>query len=287
MSAMKYAVFTVMMPDCSLDTTIEKLQQYGYDGVEWRFTKSDPARAEDAPSFWGNNLSTVEADATEAELLLLKEKTVAAGLQVPNIGAYIACGDKQATETAMKAASVLGAPSIRVGVPMYNRTRPYQELLLEGRAYLEQVQELGAEYGVMGLIEVHHGNIACSASLARRLVEGFDPARIGIIYDPGNMVHEGFENYRMGLEVMGEYLTHVHIKNARWQRKEGEASAAEGPLWQAVWSPLQDGVVHWPQVIADLKAIGYDRWLTFEDFSGSAPTDTLLRDNLAYVRSLF
>ncbi|MBD2867794.1 sugar phosphate isomerase/epimerase family protein [Paenibacillus arenilitoris] len=289
---MKFSVFTVMLPDCSLETTADLLRKYGYQGVEWRFTRVDPAKRGDKPSFWGNNLSTVDASSSEEELLSIKRLTDETGLAVPNLAAYIQAGDLDATEKAMKAAKLLGAPSIRVGVPGYDRSRSYADLLKEGRAYLNGVQELGKAYGVKGLIEVHFGNIAPSASAARRLVDGFDPDLIGVIYDPGNMVYEGFEQYKLGLEALGEYLGHVHIKNAAWVRTDapqpaaGEESAPHGPLWKASWSPVAEGVVHWPQVIADLKAIGYDGWLSFEDFSGSAPSEALLRDNIAYIRSL-
>ncbi|MDQ0111179.1 sugar phosphate isomerase/epimerase family protein [Paenibacillus harenae] len=287
---MKFSVFTVMLPDCSQQRTLDLLRANGYDGVEWRFTKTNPAKRDEAPSFWGNNLSTVETDSSEAELLELKQLTEAAGLVVPNVAAYIGSGDLAATENAMRAAKLLGAPSIRIGVPNYDGKRTYQELYAEARAYLQEAEALSRSYGIQGLIEVHHGNIASSASLARRLVEGFDASHIGVIYDPGNMVHEGFENYQMGLELLGEYLAHVHVKNAAWQRTDETlptiGSGEHGRIWQASWSAVTAGVVHWPQVIAALRAVGYDGWLSFEDFSGSADSETLLRDNIAYIRSL-
>ncbi|MNH42928.1 hypothetical protein D3C79_1047240 [compost metagenome] len=74
---------------------------------------------------------------------------------------------------------------------------------------------------------MHFGNIAPSASLARQLVDGFDAKHIGVIYDPGNMVYEGFEQYKLGLEVLGEYLGHVHVKNAIWSRTDAPVPQAE------------------------------------------------------------
>lgn len=298
---MKISVFTVMLPDCPLDRTVELLSSNGYDGVEWRFTKSDMAKLEETPSFWGNNLSTVQSDASEEELVALKRLTDDAGLEVPNVAAYIQSGDLIATERAMRAAKVLGAPSIRIGVPGYDRSRHYADLLKEAREYLHETQELSRTYGVKGAIEVHFGNIASSATLARQLVDGFDADRIGVIYDPGNMVYEGFEQYKLGIEVLGDYLAHVHVKNAMWQKTNAampvsvasagaavspEQSKPHDPVWRAAWAPIAEGIVHWPQVIADLRAVGYDGWLSFEDFSGSAQSETLLRENIAYIRSL-
>ena len=65
-------------------------------------------------------------------------------------------------------------------------------------------------------IETHFGNIAASASLAHRLVSQFDPQFIGVVYDPGNMVYEGYECWRTGFELLGPYLHEVHAKNATW-----------------------------------------------------------------------
>jgi len=286
---MKCAVFTVMLPDCTIERTAELLKKNGYEGVEWRFTITDPGRVGEAPSFWGNNLSTIQADASLEQLQGIKSLMEKTALETPNLASYIKSGDLAATERAMRAAKELGAPSIRIGVPGYDRTRPYAELAAEARDYFRETAALSRTYGIKGLIEVHFGNIAPSASLARQLIDGFDPDCIGVIYDPGNMVYEGYEQYRMGLEVLGPYLAHVHVKNAVWARTEHERPGKAGshePLWRAAWSPIPSGIVHWPQVISDLKAVGYDGWLSFEDFSGAASSEELLRDNIAYIRSL-
>lgn len=288
---MKFAVFTVMMPDCTLEQTVHMLKEHGYHGVEWRFTNQDEGKKSEKPSFWGNNLSTIPANASVKELKSIRALMDDAGLEAPNLAAYIQSGDLLATEQAMKAAKQLGAPSIRIGVPAYNRSRHYDDLYRDARAYLSETEQLSRHYGIKAMIEIHHGNIACSASLARRLVDGFDPSHIGVIYDPGNMVHEGFEQFKMGLETLGHYLGHVHVKNAAIHRmdvllSDQSGSGAHDPLWKVTWGPLAEGVVHWPTVISDLKAIGYDGWLSFEDFSGAASTDELLRHNLAYIQSL-
>ncbi|MBC8081060.1 MAG: sugar phosphate isomerase/epimerase, partial [Gorillibacterium sp.] len=116
-------------------------------------------------------------------------------------------------------------------------------------------------------------------------VEGFDPAHIGVIHDAGNMVFEGFENYRMGLEVLDEYLAHVHIKNASMVRSE-EVKALGASPWKAEWAPLKEGVADIGQLLADVQHVGYDGWLSFEDFSNPHPNEASLVEQLAYLRSL-
>jgi sugar phosphate isomerase/epimerase len=284
---MKFAVFTVMMPEIPYTEAPALLKKYGYDGVEWRFTSTSEEKRQDSPSFWGNNLCTLDSNADPSVWTEVHRLTEQAGLTVPNIASYITCGDLQAVEQAMKAAVILQAPSIRVGAPGYDRKIGFDALFQKAREFLSGVSALSEQYGIQGLVEIHHNTIIPSASAARRLVEGFDPKRIGVIYDSGNMVYEGYEQTLMGLQILGEYLAHVHVKNAKWApTNEKEITAGHAAHWQASWEGISKGIIHWPQVIQDLKSFGYDGWLSFEDFSGTLPTDIALKENLAYIRSL-
>jgi sugar phosphate isomerase/epimerase len=127
-------------------------------------------------------------------------------------------------------------------------------------------------------VEIHHGTICPSASSAYRLVSHFDPEAIGVIYDPGNMVFEGFEDYRLGIELLGPYLAHVHIKNAAYTIPE------KGGVWIPCWAPLEDGVVNFTWLFTALQEAGYDGWLSMEDFSEARPSGEELRHNYDFIQ---
>jgi sugar phosphate isomerase/epimerase len=136
---------------------------------------------------------------------------------------------------------------------------------------------------VKALVEIHHETIVPSASAARRFLDGFDPDAVGVIYDPGNMVWEGHEQYRLGLETLGPYLAHVHAKNSAW-RQSGRR--ADGSLaWQATWAPLDAGIVDQPQLVATLREVGYDGWISVEDFTTERPLMERVGENLRYLRA--
>jgi sugar phosphate isomerase/epimerase len=156
----------------------------------------------------------------------------------------------------------------------------YSEMFDAARRFLSGVEDLSGEHKVKAVVEIHHGTICPSASLAHRLVSGFDPQRIGVIFDPGNMVNEGFEDYRIGLELLGPHLAHVHLKNAAFDRPEG------GGVWRPRWSPLEDGVVDFEELFYALRGVGYDGWLVVEDFSGARPSREALRHNLKLIQGL-
>jgi len=98
----------------------------------------------------------------------------------------------------MQVAQKLGAGFICIGVPAYNRTRSYNVLYAEGVLFLQQAQELVQQYKV----KTHRTLITPSAGLAYRLVSRFNPDYVGVLFNPGNMVHEGYENHRMGQELL-------------------------------------------------------------------------------------
>ncbi len=275
---MKYAVFTVMLPDLTPEEAVVELAQAGYDGVEWRVTRVPADSLHEAPSFWRNNRCTLAPTLEDAQRG--RDLAAGAGLTIPNLGTYLSVGDLSAVESAMRFAQKAGAPAIRVGVARPEPGKRYQELYADTVHYLAGVENLARRHGVKALIEIHHLTIAPSASLAHRLVSHFDPAWVGVIHDAGNMVFEGFEDYRMGLEILGPYLGHVHVKNAAFQRP------TEGGVWRGHWAPLNDGVVDFRALWAALGSVGYDGWVTVEDFSQAHDSRAALRANMDFLRQL-
>lgn len=276
---MKFGVFTVMLPDLTPEAAVTALHKAGYDGVEWRVTTVPDSVRNEPPSFWGNNLCTLAP--TQADLQRGRALANGVGLAIPNLGTYIAMGDLSAVEQAMQLAVTAGAPSVRVGVARNDDPGDVHALFARSRAFLQDVERLSRRHHVKALVEMHHGAIAASATAARRLVDGFDPACIGVIHDCGNMVFEGFEEYRRGLEMLGPYLAHVHVKNAAYDRP------AAGGVWRARWAPLYDGVVDFAALFAALRSVGYDGWVVVEDFSQAYDSHTALRENLTFLRRVY
>ncbi|MGN7457070.1 sugar phosphate isomerase/epimerase family protein [Paenibacillus pasadenensis] len=280
---MRLSVFTVATPDLQPEELAASAAAAGLQGIEWRYARTSDEARQQAPSYWGNNLATIPVDASEEELARYERAASAAGLRSIGIAPYLRCGDLDAAERVLAAARSLGADMIRLGLHGYDRTRPFGELYEEQRRYLAEAAVLCRRYGVKGVLETHHGTIAPSASAAARLLEGLDPDAVGVLLDPGNMVHEGFENYRMGMELLGPHLAHVHMKNAAWTSTEREDGSVR---WTCGWAGMRRGIVDWAQVTADLAAVGYDGWIGVEDFSGEHRSPEMLRQFAAYMREL-
>lgn len=271
---MKLSVFTVATPDLTPEELAKAAMDAGIEGIEWRCKDIPQEAMNEKPSFWRNNRCSMNPDGSEEEWLRFRHAAERYGRKSLAVVPYLTCGDVEATDRVMKAASLLDASFVRVGIPVYDRTVNYNDLYQSAVAYLTEVERMASSYGLKALVETHHHTIAPSASLAYRLVRHFHPDHIGVLYDPGNMVHEGYENYRMGLELLGPYLAHVHVKNAGYQKIS--ASDTGAAAWTSAWSPLHEGAVPWRQVIEDLEAVGYDGYFGIEDFSGTHDSREML-----------
>jgi sugar phosphate isomerase/epimerase len=277
---MKFSVFTASTPDWTPAEAARNLAEQGWDGVEWRVTDQAPA---DPPGFWAGNRATWPLTGLEESLAEIGRVTKEAGLEFSGVGAYVKVGDRHDVVRVLSATAALDAGQVRLTMPALGDDT-YPALFAQARADLEWAAARAAAHHVKILIELHHRTIVSSASAAVRLVDGLDPAHVGVIHDVGNLVIEGHEDFQAGLEMLGDHLAHVHVKNVAWQP---DGARPDGSVaWRAEWSPLRSGQADLPAYFRALSAVGYDGWVTAEDFSVDVPLADRTRDNLAYLRSL-
>ena len=280
---MKYAFFTVSSPTMPLEEVAPMLEELGYDGWELRVVDEPPNPK--GMEFWHGNKSTVPATGFVNEVPRLKALAEKYHLAFPNLGTYVRSDDAWADiERAVQNAVAIGSPGLRINVPQYSSDQAFMPIWTQAREDFKRIEELASKNGVRALIETHMGTICPSASSARRLVEGLDPRHIGVIHDAGNMVYEGFENYRLGLETLGEYLALVHVKNATaYPFKTMPDTTIE---WRFKFWPMHQGVANIRALIRALLDIGYDGWISFEDFSTQQKLPDRTRFNIDFVKRL-
>ncbi|QEO15433.1 sugar phosphate isomerase/epimerase [Agromyces intestinalis] len=278
---MRFSVFTASTPDWTPEEAVRILADQGWDGVEWRVTDQEPA---DPPGFWAGNRATVPMTGLEASVPVIAQLTRAAGLDFSGVGGYAKAADHDGVERMLAATAALGARQVRVTMPATG-SGEYRELFARTRDDLEWVAERAAFHGVKALVELHHRTITASASAAFRLVDGLDPAAVGVIHDLGNLVIEGQEDPLSSFQLLGEYLAHVHVKNAAW-RPTGDRRADGSVVWREEWAPLRTGQGDVLGYFTALAEFGYDGWVAIEDFSTELPLAERTRDNLAYLRDV-
>ncbi len=288
---MKLAVYTVSLPEYNIEESVALIKEMGYDAVEWRVDSTAGIPRSMFPKdmdtyafrYWLENKATLNVADIKNECLRAKALCDEAGLEIVNLATTVK-GSMEELETVLEAAAAIGCKSIRGPLDRYDPSKPYQEQFDGCRAFLRECEPMLKKYGVKMLIETHHGMLISSASSAMRVLDGFDPDYFGLIYDPGNMVYEGYESYELGFEMLGKYLAHVHVKNAALTPAgEDEFGATK---YAQTWMPLKKGSANLFALIKALKKVGYQGALSVEDFSNEKPTREKLEENIAYLKAL-
>ena len=279
---MEYACFTVGQPETTPRETLEQLKSAGYTGVEWRVTNDDGDTS--TPSYWSGNRTTLQTSWPDDQFQEIAQMMSDTGIRAASLGTYLRCNQPEDVERMMVVSKILGAKSLRVNSLSYDGSRPYPELFEECVGHFGRIQQLAKQYGVKAVMETHPGNITTSATASFQIASNFSPDFIGVIHDAGNMVGEGYEHYQMVFEMLGPYLAHVHIKNGRWTAEPGEPPFDQ--IWKNESAPMRDGCVDFEFLIRSLNAVGYDGWLSFEDFSTEATQAEKVSDNIKFMKEI-
>lgn len=286
---MKYSVFSVMMPEYNFEEAARTIKKYGYDGVEWRidYAHMHPDYGKRGEySYWWKVKENAPVDQIIEYAPKLRDIAKKNDLEIPSLSTYLKVSQQNLgkIKKVFEAAKIMGCPQFRVPSPDYDKTQNYNKLYEQAVKDYKDVEKLAKEYGIKVLIEIHADCITSNPALALRLAENFDPQHIGVTLDPGNMIREGMVVWKLGMEVLGPYLSHVHAKNGEWLAPGGYRENGS-TIWDRPWVPMKRGMVDWEDVIQSLKAVGYDKWISIEDFS-ELPTEMKLKEDLQFLKSI-
>jgi len=241
---MKHSAFTVLLPDKNLDEVFQLLSELNYDGVELR-VKED---------------YHVPPDKILSSVKKLKDLMNQYKLEIPVLGTYLSIKEQKTLLPVFEAADILGATGVRVSLgPPWDAKLSYWSVLDDVRRSLEAFVKAIQPFKAQALFEIHFKTLISSPSLAYLLLKPFDPEKIGVIFDPGNMIIEGREDWKVGVEVIRDYLWHVHVKNTSWWKEE---------KWNWRWDELGQGMADWEEVMKALFGINYNGYFSNENLSG-------------------
>lgn len=281
---MKISVTTVMLPHLDLRQTCELLKRLGYDGMELRVRRFPAERANEAPSPWGRHLTDLSPDNILQRADEVRSMAKEYGLEIPAFATACDASDLEQVRLLAEGAKGVGCPAIRVGCRRYDGTVNYNVLYDEAVRNYSKSLEITREYGIKTLVETHTGTIHLSASLAHRLVSNFDPKDIGVIYDPQNMVSDGFENTQLALELLGDYLAHIHAGGHKpVPNKPNEKGIV---TWSWPGCPMAEGLYDYQTLINCLRKMDYKGFISVEDFRSDVPAEQRLEEGIKFLRRL-
>jgi len=282
---MKYCATTVALPHLTMAEQAELLSRLGYDGIELRVRRiGDDVRAKGEPSPWGYHVNDVTPDNFREKAGEIRSTLEDHGLKLAGIASNAPCTDLAQIGLLVDGAIEAGAPFIRIGAAGgFRGPENYRVVLGETIAGYARAIETMRGSGVKAVLEIHGNTIHPSASLAHRIVSHFSPQEAGVIYDPQNMVRDGYETTALAVQLLGPYIAHCHVGAHR--PVAGEPDEQGTIQWKWERCRMAEGLYHFPAMMAALKRIGYDGFVSVEDF-GDVPVEEKLSDAIQYLTSI-
>lgn len=281
---MKYSVTSVILPELDVAETCALLKDLGYDGVEWRVRYTPEDAVGKGYAMWGAHKSDLSPANIADKAGEVARITADHGLEICAIAANLRCDELDDIKRLADGVSRMGPIPIRLGAPTgYDRTENYNDLYKRAVGAYSKTIDVLKPYGIRCFIEIHGNTLMPSASLAHRLAANFKPDEMGVIYDVNNMAKDGFETFRIGMELLGAYLQHCHAGG--WKPVAGPPDDKHEVTWSYEGCDLSESILDIPQFIDDLNAVGYGGFISIEDFRQMDPREKLERQ-ITYLKSL-
>ncbi len=276
---MRTSLYTLVTREFTLQESLEMAVQAGFPAVDLR----QGHNAEDTIHL-SISISDAEAEA-------VRGLVEAAGLQVSGLTTYYHVGKTDPAEgqaeldglrRGFALAGILGARFVRCSGPRLDFPGGYEAAR---EAFRRQVDTLAPEAQAAGVtltIEQHGGTYFSSAGQILDMYRGVGNEYTGIVYDPGNCFSEGYERPWVQVEMLAKLIKAVHVKN--YMTIVGEGSQETLPCEPR---RLDEGLLDWGDIVSRLRAVGYDSYLTLEDFYGGFPSAQERLDwDAAYLNGL-
>jgi len=281
---MRYSATSVMLAQLTLEEQADLLQQLGFDGIEWRVRRVSEQQRGQPFSEWGAHKNDLTPENFAANAARMKQAAADRGLAIAGLASNPSADDLEQIKLLAEGAAACGAPFVRVGCPRrYDARVDYNLLYREAVEGYGKAVELVSSFGVKTALEIHGGTIHPSASLAHRIVSHWPADKVCVIYDPQNMVMDGFETTELALELLGPYVGHCHVGGHRPVEKDRDETGTA--QWDWPGCPMADGLYSFPRMLRKLKAMRYAGFISIEDFRPLPPEDKL-REGIEYLKAV-
>ena len=151
------------------------------------------------------------------------------------------------------------------GVDGYDAARPVLDDEGWARLFanLDRIASAAAARGVKTALHPHAGSMVEQADEVQRVL---DDSSIAFCFDTGHLLIGGFDPVEFARDH-ADRVAHVHLKDlsvAELDRvRTGEQTYMEG-CGGALYTPLGEGDIDIPSIVASLHAAGYDGWFVLE-----------------------
>jgi sugar phosphate isomerase/epimerase len=228
----RLTVFTKPWPDMSPRDLGRLVKRLGFDGVEL------PVR----PGYQVTPENVAKG---------LPEAAKALGDEGVSIGSVAGPTD----ERTIAASAEVGCRIIRVCVGI-DRKHGYVATEARVRKEYDALVPALERHGVSIGVQNHCGFCVGSAVGIMHLIEGYDPAVVSAVLDPGHCAVDG-EPPEMAIDIVWSHLSLVNLKSASHLRKSGPNPTEAA--WEIYWSTARHAGYSWKATVEELRKREYSK----------------------------
>jgi sugar phosphate isomerase/epimerase len=239
---MQLLMFSKHLQELNFEQLGERVKEMGLDGVDLTTRPGGHVLPENVKSDLPKAVKTLEAQ----------------GLNVGMITTSITDANEPFADDIFATAAQCGIGFAKLGYWSYKGLGTLKEAIEDASRKMEGIEALAKKRGVKACIHNHSGNcLSAQATVVYMILNGCDPQHVGAYVDPGHMTVEGgLSGWRMGIDILSDYISLVAVKTFGWFSQKDEQSGET--RWRPQLVPLPEGVVQWREVFHCLKQIGFD-----------------------------
>ncbi|NOZ23422.1 MAG: sugar phosphate isomerase/epimerase [Planctomycetes bacterium] len=262
---MKTAIFSGMFKELPLRTAMEEAGKIGYDGIEIMI------------GFGGNHLDVNCPPERAREIgKMAEENKLDICLIYTSLGGPILAGEEQRQKDLndvcrfLDIGDEMGCKMIKVTAGRLKDSAYKDDEARIVADWLGEACDRAAKHDSRIIAEIHFGQYCETVAMARKIIDLVDRQNFGVIHDAGNLHITGDIYGEDSIEVLGDRIFHVHIKDMVRAAADDEAAHdyLAGRFKRAL---LNDGDVDHLPLFKGLKKIGYDGYLSCEASGGDDP----------------
>ena len=256
-----WSVFTKPWKHMEAHALAEHVANLGFDGIEL------PVR----PDF------QVEPDRAERDLPQFARVMREHGLSITSVASTIA-------EPVFAGCQAAKIPLIRIMIAG-DSTLSWQENLAHAQQELDTALPLCEKYGVSVGVQHHYGFSIFHPMELKVLLDRYDPRWIGGVWDAAHSALAG-EPPKKALDILGDHLLLVNLKNAYMRRINGPEAAQA--LYRPYFTTGPQGASSWHEVADALRLKKYAGSICMcAEYTDIANTDYYIAQDLQYAKSIF